>query len=109
MTVTVQGQPPQTATINDNTGDFSVNYPTGTINVNLGPPYTITYHYVGDSNFNAIVPDGNGMLTVTPVAPTFSVTQPAPITYGTPSITLTAEVLCHSARPLLCARQSMIR
>ena len=70
MTVTVQGQPPQTATINDNTGDFSVNYPTGTINVNLGPPYTITYHYVGDSNFNAIVPDGNGMLTVTPAAPT---------------------------------------
>ena len=101
VTITIQGQPAQTPTINDNTGDFSVNYPTGAINV-VGSPYTITYHYAGDSNFNP-APDNNGTtLTVTPATPTFSVTQPAPITYGTPSITLTGKLCVTGSSPPVC-------
>ena len=85
VTITIQGQPPQTATISDNTGDFSTTYPTGTIPAGT---YTITYSYAGDAMFNP-ASDNSTTLTVNPATPVFSNLAPSQmISYGTPMITL---------------------
>ena len=100
--ITIQGQPAQTTTINDNTGDFSVTYPTGTINES-GSSYMITYHFAGDNNnFSAAKDDTSTGLKVNPAQPQFSVTQPAPIPYGTASITLTGTIRVTGSSPPVC-------
>src|SRR5271165_6917777 len=90
VTITIQGQPPQVATISDNTGDFSTMYPTATIPV-VGSPYTITYSYAGDMTFNP-ASDSSTTLTVNPATPVFSNLTPYTITYGTASITVSGTI-----------------
>ena len=53
ITVTINGNA-QTTTINDATGDFSINYNPSTIPAS-GIPYTITYSYAGDSSLNGAI------------------------------------------------------
>ncbi|MGO9519535.1 MAG: FG-GAP-like repeat-containing protein, partial [Candidatus Korobacteraceae bacterium] len=88
VTITIQGQPPQTATINDNTGDFSTTYPTGMI---PSGTYTITYSYAGDAMFNP-ASDSSTKLTVSAATPVFSNLTPYAITYGTASITVSGTI-----------------
>ena len=45
------------------TGTFSASFATGALTT-TGSPYTITYSYLGDANFNAAVPDTSKGLTV---------------------------------------------
>ncbi len=61
--VTIDGQLSST-TVFDNSGDFSLNFPTSTIPVS-GSPYTITYSYAGHSNLFAGTDDST-TLTVNP-------------------------------------------
>jgi hypothetical protein len=51
ITVTIDGKA-QTATVNDATGDFSINYNPSTVPVS-GVYYAITYSYAGDGALNA--------------------------------------------------------
>ena len=51
ITVTINGNA-QTTTINDSTGDFSINYNSSAIPA-IGTAYTITYSYAGDASFNS--------------------------------------------------------
>jgi Bacterial Ig-like domain (group 3)/FG-GAP-like repeat len=88
VTVTIEGQAPQTATINDGTGDFSVTYPTGAIPVGA---YTITYFYPGDLNFNSAT-DNSTTITVNQAQPVFSGLMSHTIAFGTPSITLAGKI-----------------
>ena len=46
-------------------------------------PYTITYNYAGDTNFNS-ASDTSTTLTVNKVTPTVNWSNPTAITYGTP-------------------------
>jgi hypothetical protein len=90
VAITIQGQPPQMATISNNSGAFSTSYPTGTIPVGS---YPITYNYAGDSNFNP-ASDSSTTLTVQQATTTTAITNvqpPSPSPYGT-QITFTAQV-----------------
>ena len=53
----------QNATIQSN-GSFSSSFNTATLGV-TNSPYTITYNYGGDGNFNGVGPDTSKTLTVT--------------------------------------------
>jgi autotransporter-associated beta strand protein len=70
VTVTINGNA-QATTVNDATGDFSINYNTFTLSV-TGSPYTVTYSYAGNASLNA-TSDISTTLTVT--VPPFSVTS----------------------------------
>ena len=77
-------------TINGNTqpvfisaGSFSVSFPTGTI-PQSATPYTITYAYQGDSNYNTLS-DASKTLTVNKATPVFSNLTSATIAYGPPT------------------------
>ena len=67
-----------TATINDNTGDFSLNFVTTNIPVSL--PWTIYYNYSGDNQLSAVV-NSNKTLTVTPAPLTITASAQSK-TYG---------------------------
>src|SRR5206468_1832498 len=70
----------------DGSGNFSSSFATGALAVS-GSPYTITYSYAGDSNFNGDVSDTSTQLTVNKATPTFSSLSGPTITYGdTPPI-----------------------
>ena len=62
VTVTINGNA-QTTTINDATGDFSINYNPATLPVSSSSPYPITYSYAGDAALNA-ASDATKTLTV---------------------------------------------
>ena len=62
VTVTINGVN-QNATISGSVGGFSVIFPTATIPVSA-TPYTITYAYAGDANFNAAANNTSTTLTV---------------------------------------------
>ena len=80
ITVTINGHP-QTTTINDSTGDFSLTYNTATIPYSA-TPYTITYAYAGDSSLNAANNTATS-LTVNKAALTVTAGSRGK-TYGTP-------------------------
>jgi autotransporter-associated beta strand protein len=63
ITVTINGNA-QATTINDSTGDFSINYNPSTIPAS-GSPYTISYSYSGDSALNPSS-DTTTTLTINP-------------------------------------------
>ena len=48
-------------------GPKSPTFATGPFGV-IGPPFAITYHYGGDTNFNALA-DGTGTLTIRDTTP----------------------------------------
>jgi len=81
----------QSAPINTTNDSFSASFNTSALTVTApGPNYGITYHYGGDTNFNAASPDGSGTLTVNP-APTSLVTMSSTVQYSDLA-TLTATV-----------------
>ena len=63
ITVTINGSP-QTTTISDSTGDFSINYNTTGLPAS-GTPYTVTYSSAAAAGFNAAT-DTSTTLTVNP-------------------------------------------
>ena len=73
VTVTINGNQ-QSTTINDSTGDFSINYTNdlSTIPASV-TPYTITYGYAGDASLFGVT-NTSTALTVTMVTPTVTVT-----------------------------------
>jgi hypothetical protein len=80
VSVTVNGVT-QTGSL-DASGNFSIAFDTATLGV-AGSPYTVTYSYGGDSNFNS-ASDSSTTLTVTKATPTVTWSTPAGIAYGTP-------------------------
>jgi autotransporter-associated beta strand protein len=64
VTVTIDGNA-QNTTVNDNQGDFAINYNASTIPAS-GTAYTITYSFAGDSALNP-ASDASTTLTVTPL------------------------------------------
>jgi hypothetical protein len=100
VTITIQGQPPVVATINDNTGDFTTSYSTNTIPVGT---YPVTYSYNtsgSDSNFTSAAGTGQP-LTVTAATPVFTnlATKPSSITYGTASVTVSGTICVQPSGP----------
>ena len=71
VTISVNGTP-YTAAINPSTGAFSASIDTHALPV-TGSPYTITYSYAGNSNFNA-ASDVTRTLTINPLAITATIT-----------------------------------
>jgi hypothetical protein len=92
ITVTINGNA-QSTTIDDATGDFSLNYNPSTIPASR-TPYIIMYSYAGDTLLSSATNTGT-TLTVSLVTVTW--TNPAPIAYGTPlssnQLNATANVL----------------
>ena len=89
ITITINGTP-ETTPIGAN-GAFSTTFPTGTIPV-IGSPYTITYSYPGDNNFNNATNNGTELIVIK-ATPSFSnLTSSQTITYGTTSVTLTGTI-----------------
>ncbi len=76
VTVTINGNA-QTTTINDATGDFSINYDASAIAAS-GTPYAITYSYGGDNSLKA-TNDASTALTIL-VPPSVSNPSPAATT-----------------------------
>ena len=64
-------------------GKFSSSFATGALGV-TSSPYTITYSYAGDDNFEAVSPDGTGTLTVNPRPITVKANNAGLIYYGDP-------------------------
>src|SRR2546426_894890 len=62
----------QQAAITAATGAFSYSFATGGLTVTPGSPYTITYSYAGDNNFNGAGPDTSQKLVVQKATPVFS-------------------------------------
>ena len=83
MNITINGST-QPASIS--AGSFSVSFPTGTI-PQSATPYTITYAYQGDSNYNTLS-DTSKTLTVNKATPAFSNLTSATIAYGTANTSL---------------------
>lgn len=73
VTVTINGNA-QNTTINDATGDFSINYALAGIPAS-GTPYTITYSYAGNSVLNA-ASDASTTLTLNPLPAVLTGTRP---------------------------------
>ena len=65
ITVTINGSP-QTTTISDSTGDFSINYNTSGLPASA-TPYTVTYSSAAAAGFNAAT-NTSTTLTVNPLA-----------------------------------------
>jgi Bacterial Ig-like domain (group 3)/Galactose oxidase, central domain len=63
----------QLAAIDAATGNFSSSFATGALGV-AASPFTITYSYAGDANFNGAGPDTSKSLTILKATPTVSVT-----------------------------------
>jgi len=81
VTVTINGNP-ETATINDTTGDFSFSYNTGDHLPVSGSPYNITYSYAGNGYLSA-ASDMSTSLTMAKANQTITwVTIPGTQTYG---------------------------
>jgi autotransporter-associated beta strand protein len=75
VTVTINGNA-QTTTINDSTGDFSINYNLSGL-VYSPNAYTITYSYAGDATFNSASDTSKTLTVNAPTAPSIT-TQPQP-------------------------------
>src|SRR2546426_5675537 len=76
----------QQAVITAATGAFSYSFATGGLTVTPGAPYTITYSYAGDNNFNRVGPDTSQKLAVAKETPVFSTLVGAAITlWDTPT------------------------
>ena len=97
VTITIQGLTPKIATISDDQGHFSVNYPLPTNPLLPAGTYPITYSYAGDSNFNS-ASDANTHLTVNKATPTFTVTSQT-VTYGATSVTLSGTICAQPNGP----------
>jgi len=69
ITATINGNA-QATTIDDSTGDFSFSYNPSTIPASA-TPYTITYSYAGDANFNAASNNASTTLLVNPLQTLF--------------------------------------
>ncbi len=90
VTVTINGNGQQT-TIDDSTGDFSLNYNTTGFATNV---YTVTYTSAAASGFNAAT-NTSTTLTITataPVTPQFSGVSSPTTTYGTTDVSLSGTV-----------------
>src|SRR3989442_13625491 len=73
----------QQAVITAATGAFSYSFATGGLTVTPGSPYTITYSYAGDNNFNGVGPDTSKALTVaTKSTATILALTPASVLYS---------------------------
>jgi hypothetical protein len=79
VSITLNGVTQQAAIGTD--GKFSSSFATGALGV-AGSPYTVTYKYAGDDDFNAVSPDGTGTLTVDKATPAFSNLSSPTIAYG---------------------------
>jgi RHS repeat-associated protein len=77
VTITLNGVT-QNPTI-DSKGNFTSTFDTSLLPV---ASYTVTYHYAGDHNFNAVSPDGTSPLTVSKVTPATVVVTPNPQQYS---------------------------
>ena len=85
---TIDGQLESTTT-SDDTGDFSLSFPTSTLPVS-GSPYTITYSYGGDENLSTAIDDST---TLTVNAAPITVTANAQTkVYGTSDPALTYQI-----------------
>jgi hypothetical protein len=71
----------QLAAINGMTGNFSSSFATGGLAV-TGSPYTITYIYVGSTNFDSVGPDISKTLTVNAVPPAVTTLPAADVTFS---------------------------
>jgi hypothetical protein len=78
----------QNATL-DNNDDFSAAFDAATLGAN-GSPYTISFSYGGDANFNAA--SDSTTLSVNPDTPSFSNLSAPTITYGGASITISGSL-----------------
>ena len=78
-------------------GNFSSSFDTHALSV-AGSPYTITYAYAGDANFNPLT-DVSNALTVTKATPALSNLLGPTITYGTAATTLGGTILDGVAPP----------
>ncbi len=97
VAITINGTP-VTAAIGAN-GAFSASFDTHLIPAAPSTPYTITYSYPGDTNFNS-ASDASKTLTVNKASPTFSnLTASQTITYGTASINLSGKIAAGTVIP----------
>jgi hypothetical protein len=98
VTIGTGGSPPSgTGTIGAN-GAFSVTVTgTGTLLV-AGSPYTITYSYAGDTNFNS-ASNSSTQLTVNNATPTFTGITSTSISYGTNSVALSGTIAAGTLYP----------
>jgi autotransporter-associated beta strand protein len=97
ITVSINGNV-QATTVNDSTGDFSINYDLSGIPAS-GTPYTITYSYGGDGSLGAAV-NTSKTLTVQSATPAFSgLPASKAVSYGTPTVTLSGKVSAGSVYP----------
>jgi Galactose oxidase, central domain len=87
----------QMAAISATDGTFSSSFATQTFG-HSSSPYTITYSYAGDSNFNAPT-NGSGSLTVNKITPAFSNLSSPTINYGDGPTTISGKIASGSLYP----------
>ena len=92
VTATINGVTSTAANVSSNNGNFNITFNTATLNASSAP-YTITYNYSGDNNFES-KSDASTTLTVTPAQATTSISNlSAPsIVYGTATTTLSGVI-----------------
>jgi YVTN family beta-propeller protein len=81
-------------------GIFSTTFNTQSIPAAPANPYTIKYHYAGDSNFTDVT-DTSTYLTVNKAVTAFSGLSSPTITYGTSSISLSGTI-CEQGSTTVC-------
>jgi hypothetical protein len=89
----------QLAAINAADGTFTFSFATGALTVTPGSPYTITYSYAGDNNFNGAGPDTSKSLTVQKATPAFSNLSGPTITFGATPTSLSGTIKAGSLVP----------
>lgn len=90
----------QNATLN-NSDDFSTDFNTSALTT-ANSPYTISFSYGGDANFNTA--SGSSSLSISPAAlatPTFSNLSTPSITYGTAATTISGHLNANAGGPLV--------
>ncbi len=97
VNITVAGVT-QSAAINPSDGTFSASFDTSTLGVS-GSPYTITYSYLGTSNYAAIS-DTSKSLSVLPAVTSLSSLSSPTVVVGTPAATLSGVVGSNSVLPV---------
>ncbi|HEY3369298.1 MAG TPA: MBG domain-containing protein, partial [Prolixibacteraceae bacterium] len=95
VSVTIDGTGGTGTIAVDGTFSLTVN----TASVAVAAPYTITYSYIGSTNFNGVT-NSSTTLTVNKATPVFSdLIASQAITYGTPTVTLTGKIAAGTLIP----------
>src|SRR5205085_3637437 len=97
VSITINGNT-QNTTINDATGDFSLNYNPSTIPAS-GAPYTITYSYIGNGTTLSGAVNTGTMLTVNAAASSTALVSSQNPSTETSNVTFTATVSSSGGTP----------